>query len=207
MAGKNVIRESKEPCESCGKPVAGFESVSLGSMEKGHRLLCMACYNATMSEHCGVAFEHPDFEPVRLTDVDGEQHEFHFTTRLLGDRVAIDARELKDGEPTNGYEFSVLGFDPEGEILGLFGKLMEKMRRALSRKHLERREPGLGIADHRMVRARIDCDLDNEDDYGNQRPLVVIDGKPITWDAFGHMLMSFEGWQFRMELLDPSDEA
>ena len=47
-----------QPCESCGKPVAGFESVSLGSIEDGYRHLCMACYNATISEHTGVDFEH-----------------------------------------------------------------------------------------------------------------------------------------------------
>jgi hypothetical protein len=27
------------------------------------------------------------------------------------------------------------------------------------------------------------------------------------WADFGAMLLAFEGWQFRLELLDPSDEA
>lgn len=207
MENDTTVRQSKKPCESCGKPAAGFESVNLGSIEKGYQHLCMACYNAATSEYCGVAFEHPDFQPICLADVDGVDHEFHFATRLLGDRVAIDAREVKDGEPTGGYEFQVVGFEPEGEIFDLFGKLLEKMRRALSRKHLEDRELGLGIADHHTVRARIDCDLDDEDGYGDRRPLVVIDGKPISWDRFGQMLMTFEGWQFRMEIVDPCEEA
>lgn len=198
--------QNKKPCESCGKPVAGFESVNLGSMEKGYRHLCMACYNATMSEHTGIDFEHADFEPIRLTDVDGGEHEFRFATRLAGDRVVVDAREVKDGEPTNGYEFQVIGFEPEGEILELFAKLLEKMRRALSRKHLEERELGLGIANHHTVRARIDPDLDAEDGFGDRRPLVVIDGKPVRWEHFGHMLMAFEGFQFKMEIYDPSEE-
>ncbi|MEK7705980.1 MAG: hypothetical protein AAB426_13540 [Myxococcota bacterium] len=103
--------------------------------------------------------------------------------------------------------FQVVGFEPEGEIFELFGKLLEKMRRALSRKHLEERKLGLSVADHRTVRARIECDLGTEDGFGDRRPLVVIDGKHITWTQFGHMLMTFEGWQFRMEILDPSDEA
>jgi hypothetical protein len=159
-----------------------------------------------MSEHTGIDFEHADFEPIRLADVDGVEHEFHFATQLIGDRVAIDAREVKDGEPINGYEFQVIGFEPEGEIFELLGKLLEKMRRALSRKHLEEREFGLGIADHYTVRARIDCDLDAEDGFGDRRPLVVIDGKPVSWDHFGHMLMTFEGFQFKMEIYDPSEE-
>ena len=198
--------QNKQPCASCGKPVAGFESVNLGSIEKGYRHLCMACYNATMSEYSGVDFEHADFEPIRLADVDGVEHEFHFATRLTGDRVAIDAREVRDGEQTNGYEFQVIGLEPEGEILELFGKLLEKMRRALAQKHIEKGELGLRVAGHHVVRARIDCDLENEDG-GDRRPLVVIDGKPVSWDQLGHMLMTFEGFQFKMEIYDPSEEA
>jgi hypothetical protein len=29
----------------------------------------------------------------------------------------------------------------------------------------------------------------------------------VEWNDFGAILMAFEGWQFRLELLDPSDEA
>jgi hypothetical protein len=48
------------------------------------------------------------------------------------------------------------------------------------------------------------------------RPLVafldhqnvqIIDGKRVEWTDFGAVLIAFEGWQFRLELLDPSDEA
>jgi len=35
---------------------------------------------------------------------------------------------------------------------------------------------------------------------------LVIDGREITWDQFGHMLMTFEGWQCRLEILDKSEE-
>jgi hypothetical protein len=37
-------------------------------------------------------------------------------------------------------------------------------------------------------------------------PLLIIDGKEITWNEFGRMLMSFEGWQFKMEVADKSEE-
>ena len=193
-----------EPCESCRKPTARFGSVELGSVEEGYRHLCMTCYNAAISEHCGVEFLHPEFQPVRLADVDDEVHEFHFATRLLGDRVAIDAYEVKEGE-ADGYEFQMIGFDPEGEILELYRDLFDKMRRAMAQKHLTVGEFGLAIADHQTVRARIDCDIDG-DEYGERRPRLVIDGKPIDWDHFGRMLMVFEGWQFKMEVYDKSEE-
>lgn len=50
---------------------------------------------------------------------------------------------------------------------------------------------------------RIDWD-ESEDGYV---PLVVVDGREITWEEFGHMLMSFEGWQFKLDIFDPCDEV
>jgi hypothetical protein len=193
-----------DPCESCSKPTTPFGSVEVSSVAKGYRHLCMACYNAAMSEHCGVECEHPEFSPIRLTDVDGELHEFHFATRLIGDGVAIHAQEVKDGDAA-GYEFQVIGFDPEGEILELYQELFEKMRRAMAQKHLRQGTRGLAIAEHQTVRARIDCDRET-DEYGNSRPLLVIDGKPVDWEQFGRMLMSFEGWQLKLEIYDGSEE-
>jgi len=35
----------------------------------------------------------------------------------------------------------------------------------------------------------------------------IIDGKRVEWTDFGAVPIAFEGWQFRLELLDPSDEA
>ena len=31
-------------------------------------------------------------------------------------------------------------------------------------------------------------------------PRLVVDGQEITWDEFSQMLMTFEGWQFRLEI-------
>ena len=36
--------------------------------------------------------------------------------------------------------------------------------------------------------------------------LVIIDGESISWNQFGRMLMQFEGWNFRLDALDASDE-
>jgi hypothetical protein len=37
-------------------------------------------------------------------------------------------------------------------------------------------------------------------------PLLVIDGREVSWDTFGRMLMAFEGWQLKLEIRDKSDE-
>ena len=38
-------------------------------------------------------------------------------------------------------------------------------------------------------------------------PLLVIDGQEVSWDELGRMLMSFEGWQFRLAICDRSEEV
>jgi hypothetical protein len=146
-------------------------------------------------------FEHIQLEPVVLTDVRGQAHEFHFRTHLFGTGLSLEAFELRDGYPA-GYQFRVIG-DPEDDLLVLLGRLIEKMRRALSVKHLEDSALGLEIADPQtFVRGLIEWDAACE----GRVPLLVIDGREITWQEFGRMLMSFEGWQFKLEIRDLSEE-
>ncbi|MBI3054588.1 MAG: hypothetical protein HYY77_11200 [Betaproteobacteria bacterium] len=79
--------------------------------------------------------------------------------------------------------------------------LVERMRRSLSVKHLVQSEHGLQIAGQ-TVRARIESDQTTDE----RMPLLVIDGRDVSWEEFGRMLMTFEGWQFRLEIGDRSDE-
>jgi hypothetical protein len=140
-----------------------------------------------------------------LKDTESVEHKFHFTVRHLGDRVGIESFEIKDGHP-GGYEFSIIG-DIDNEIFKLFGKLFERMRRALSRKHLQRSDTtnSWRISKGNVVRAKIDSNLESDDDYGHQT-LIVIDGKGIKWDEFGRMLMTYEGFNFKLEIFDKRDE-
>ena len=113
----------------------------------------------------------------------------------------MDAIELCNGLP-GGYEFQVIGH-PEDDLLALLGRLIEKMRRGLAVKHLDEGKFGLQIADHQIVRGRIESDVDNDD----RMPLLVIDGKEIIWQEMGRMLMTFEGFQFKLEIRDSSEEV
>lgn len=53
------------------------------------------------------------------------------------------------------------------------------------------------------MRGRIEWD----DDRNGLVPLMVVDGREISWEEFGKMLMSFEGWQFKLEIVERSDEV
>ena len=115
----------------------------------------------------------------------------------MGTHVTLVAFELLDEHPS-GYRFQAIG-DTEDDLMTLLGKLIEKMRRALSIKHIEESELGLQIANHQIVRGLVDWDEDSV-------PFLLIDGRKITWEDFGRMLMSFEGWQFKLEIHDISEE-
>ena len=188
-------------CEACGTATPAYDMVNYGSIEGGYRQLCSQCLNAEVASTQGLdRFENIRFDQVAMTDCAGEAHEFHFRTRLLGSMVALDAFELKRGEPA-GYQFQILG-DPNDDLLSLLGRLVERMRRSLSVKHLVQSEYGLQIADQ-TVRARIESDQTTDE----RMPLLVIDGRDVSWEEFGRMLMTFEGWQFRIEIGDRSDEV
>lgn len=188
-------------CEGCGEPTPDHDIIIYGGVDGGHRELCSRCFNAEVARQHGLeGFEDFRFAPIELVDCAGETHRFHFRTRLLGHIVALDAFELRDGCPS-GYQCGIVG-DPEDDLLGLLGRLVERLRRMLSVRHLTDEGPETEIA-AQTVRGRIDCD-----ESAVQRiPLLVIDGREISWEEFGRMLMAFEGWQFKLEIVDRSDEA
>ncbi len=173
-------------------------------MEHGYRQLCSQCFNTEVAKAAGLeGFEHAKLEPVSLVDCTGEIHDFHFRANFFGTGVALDAFELRDGHPA-GYRFQVIG-DPEDDLLVLLGQLIGKMRRALSVQHLTDGQFGLQIADHRVVRGMLEWD-DAHDAHDGRVPLLIIDGREITWDELGRMLMTFEGWQFKLTIGDKSEE-
>ncbi|MCK6432266.1 MAG: hypothetical protein L6Q68_04450 [Aquabacterium sp.] len=44
-------------------------------------------------------------------------------------------------------------------------------------------------------------------DEDHRVPMVVIDGREISWDELGRRVAAFEGWQFKLEFPDRSDEV
>lgn len=190
------------PCDACRQPTAAHDVVNFGSMEDGYRQLCFRCFNEAVAGRLGLdAFEHVDFEPVHMVDGHGVGHEFEFRMRLSGHGVAIDAFELRDGSPA-GYRFQVIG-ETDDDPMALLGELIGKMRRALALTHLEDTDHGPQVNDGLVLRGTVDSDPDQ----GGRLPRVVIDGREISWEQLGRMVAAFEGWQFRLEFRDLSEEV
>ena len=189
-------------CDACHQPAADHDVVKYGSMEAGYRRLCGRCFNEAAASRLGLqGFEHVAFELVRMVDGRGAEHEFRFRNWLCGAGLAIDAFELRDGCPA-GYRFQVVG-EPDDEPLELLGKLIGKMRRALALTHLEDTDHGLQVNDGLVLRGTVDSDPEED----HRVPMVVVDGREISWDELGRMVATFEGWQFRLEFRDRSDEV
>ena len=188
-------------CHTCHARVAGYDAIHFGSIETGYRDLCSRCFNEEVARRGQLTFEHVGFEPVDMSDAAGVKHRFHFLLRHLGDRVALEAFEVQGGE-RGGYELQILD-DAEVDLFELMARLVERMRRALALRHLVDDGLTLSIADM-SVRGRVSCDPESE---GYRVPILVIDGREVSLEQFGQMLMTFEGWQFKLEIKDRSEEV
>jgi len=38
-------------------------------------------------------------------------------------------------------------------------------------------------------------------------PLLVVDGREVSWHEFGRMLMTYEGWNFKLDIFDSNEEG
>lgn len=190
----------KKHCSECGTEVSSYDGVYLSTGDTS-RFLCSKCYNESISEAIGLNFDHLSFHPIMLTDRDGVDHTFHFQTRLFGDKVNIQALEIKDHEP-KGYEFSEHG-DVEDDLFGLFTKLVDRLRRELERKHIEPSDLSrYRITNQDIVRGHITWD----DETDGEVPCLIIDGKELSWHEFGRMLMTYEGFHFKLQIFEGNEE-
>ncbi|WP_343674146.1 DUF7686 domain-containing protein [Paraburkholderia heleia] len=187
-----------ERCEQCGNQTPRWDTIHCGSGDGRYELLCTPCFNARIAASSGLTdFENARLDPIRMIDCYGESHQFHFQLRLLGDRLAVDAFELR-GELRAGYRFQLIG-EADDDVFVLLGRLVEKMRRALSVRHIDFRE-------RRIIDSTVRGHIEWDKSQAGRLPLVVVDGTEVSWNELGQMLMSVEGWQFRLDIADPSEE-
>ena len=183
---------SRDVCGRCKQPLKSSESISVTDVG----LRCYRCFNEETAARMGVEFDNTPLQPVTVSDAGGVEHTFEFRSMLVGTGHALHAIErLPEGE--EGYEFSVLGnFD--AKVWDLFRLLYDRIQRELRVRHVEHGEFGWQITDARHLVGRIVWDQDR----GGEAPLLVIDGRPFTWNEVGRMLMAFEGFTLRAFVCD-----
>jgi hypothetical protein len=179
-------------CGVCGKPLESGETIHVA--EQGPR--CYRCFNRETADRLGIDFNEPEFQPVVLEDADGAPHTFKSRSMLVPTGHEMEALEVID-EPHPGYRFAILG-DFEADPWELFQRLYAKMRTEITRRYVHRTEFGWQLTEDERLVGRIEWDPSSD----ARLPLVVIDGKPFTWEQVGHMLMTFEGFTLEARIKD-----
>jgi hypothetical protein len=151
-----------------------------------------------MAQYLGLDYAHVDFDPLTLQDLDGVSHTFQFRTHIFGNQLSLEALERG---PEAGYEFSVIA-DAEQDLFVTFQTLFARIRRELGRRHIESEGDRYRITQDDVVRGQI---TDDPNTFA-QMPLLIIDGKPITWEALGRMVAPNVGFRFKLEIFDRSEE-
>lgn len=203
--------KSTETCVACNRTVPAHDGVIRSDGRgKSFGFHCGRCWAQVVAEHQGVEATVLEIAPVTMRDAAGCDHEFHF--RFIPAPRGIEAFELVDGAP-GGYRFKVLQEDDDPAIVE---RLFARMRRALATRHLEpssvqpprsgkvsggAADTGMSIAGD-IMRGRIEWDPES-----SGVPSVVIDGQSFSWEEFGRMLTKFERWQFRLRIVDQSEEV
>lgn len=193
-----------DKCKHCGSDVKNHNDSIMVPSEDGYICLCLHCYNKEMSEATGIDYDNIKLQPVILQDADSVDHKFHFSIRLMGGELVLRSFETEENR-SGGYEFSMIGGIEDG-LFALFSKLYARMLKSLSRNHIYQDETTKSwqITENDIVRGNIICDSETED--WSRDPMIVIDGKGISWKEFGQMLMTYEGSNFKLQIFDNSEE-
>ena len=179
-------------CDKCGRALGTGESIMVSGV--GER--CYDCFNVEMATRMGVDFDHTPVQPIELTDAAGVKHRFEIQSLLVATGREMIAREVPAPD-SGGYRFAVLD-DFEADAWDLFQRLYKKMRREMAVRHVKKTKYGWQLTkDDRLV-GRIEWDPETD----GQVPVLVIDGKPFSWDEVGRMLMSFEGFTLEARVVD-----
>lgn len=182
-------------CQRCGNENSYIHLTSDSQTER----LCLRCYNSLMAGEFGVEAEsYP--EGMTIRDGKGTAHHFEIRKRLDPLHIFMEAMEKKQG----GYDFKVMGdlYTDQGELLL---QLIAKAERGMAESYVEEGTFPDGQRCHSIRSGRLAGRV-GWNPAGEDVPLLAIDGKSYTWDEFGKMLLHFEGFQLKLEMLDLFEE-
>lgn len=185
--------QERRRCGLCRKILRAHDSISIAGV--GDR--CYRCFNDETADELGVDFDNTAMPPFAVTDVDGVRHRFEIRSMLVPTGHAMSAREVGKPGAKGGYRFEILG-DLEADAHDLFTRLRERIRQGLSVRHVQETEHGWQLTQPHRLRGVIEWDPETDGDL----PLLIVDGRPFTWDQVGRMLMAFEGFTLNAAVQD-----
>ena len=175
-------------CQDCG---ASGPRTALGGVT-----LCDRCYNARVSDRTGWPRLPEPSPPEHVRTADGRSIPIGYRLLWTPSGLMSAEAEQRDVPPGDGYQLTVLGHTDEDPALVL-RRLRSKVRQEVGRAYVERDHADAGW---RIADTEVAGRIDGPQDPAQRWPSVVIDGRRFDWEAFGVMLATFEGWEFRLEL-------
>jgi hypothetical protein len=190
-------------CQWCGKDSSGYGMVVLTiKKDEPSQSICEDCYNKYMSDMLGVE-DYKDFErEATFKDCDGIDHCFQIGKKIHPTGIFWEAIEFIE-EDKVGYSFEIHQ-EFEEDSNGALKRLYKKIKKGLSQKHIKRevfRGHELISFKDNLVEGRIEWD----DRYETDMPKFIIDGQEYSLEEFGRMMMSCEGWNFKLEIIEPTE--
>ena len=179
-------------CGKCGRTFGAGELISIGGEERR----CYPCFNDEIAARMGVEFDDTPIQPIELAGADGTVHRFRIQSLLAATGREMIAEEVPRPE-RGGFRFAVLG-DYEADAWELFRRLYDKMKREMAVRHVEHTEFGWQLTKGDRLVGRIEWD----DRTDGRVPVLVVDGRPFSWDEVGRMLMTFEGFTLHARVED-----
>lgn len=166
--------------------------------EDGPESLCIDCYNHMLSVELGIEIENK-VEELTVKDSEGIKRTFLIEQKLDPMGIFIRAEE----NVAYGYEFAVHGelYCDQNELLQ---KLINKIKQGVGVSYIEERAFPNGQMYHSMVHNQLVGRVDSSGLH--ELPVIVVDGKPYTWEQIGKMMNTYEGFQFELKIRDLFDD-
>ncbi|WP_047983546.1 DUF7686 domain-containing protein [Ornithinibacillus californiensis] len=185
-----------DKCFDCGN-----KEVKVSLQLQGKSInLCNECFNNRMSDDLGVTLEQP-VETFSLKDNQGISRTFHVEIHLFPNGIYLEAVENIE----YGYKFAVHG-ELDADQQELLSKLVEKTRKGITKQHVETEFFPSG-QEYQTITGNQLKGIFEYNEESSDSPLVIIDGKPFTWTEVGKMVTSFEGFQFKLEMFDMTEDV
>lgn len=139
--------------------------------------------------------QKPHDFPIRdsVEDAFGRERSFLITSHPVA--LGFTLRASEEGKEGMGYEFSA--FSETSPYNALFS-LRDKMHRSLATRHITRCGSRYQML-HDTLYGRITWSEENG-------LTLIVDGIPLDLDDLREILETHEGWQFRLEIADPSSD-
>lgn len=192
-----------DKCQWCGKNCKGYGMVVLHIKEdEPSQTICSDCFNGYMADMLEVD-DYEDYEQdVVLIDCDATDHCFQINKKIFPTGIFWEAVELLD-ENNVGYLFKTHQDHDEDSKVAL-KRLYAKIEKGLSKKFIVKKN-SCGHEYNSLIDDKADGRIEWDDNYDGHIPRFIIDGKGYSLEELGKMLMSYEGWNFKLEVIEPTE--